>query len=175
MLRASLPDPAAQLAQSAEICRVLHAWLAQRAERMVSAFSAIPGEPQLLPLLAGLPDHRWAFPRIDGDSLHFHYTDSILSGLQAGPFGIAEPRPDAPLCPIEAIEIFLCPGLGFTRNGKRLGRGKGYYDRTLPQADSESIRVGVCFREQVHPELPADPHDMPMHFLATPDGVVECG
>ena len=80
VLRASLPDPTSQLAQSAEICRVLHAWLAQRAERMVSAFSAIPGEPQLLPLLAGLPDHRWAFPRIDGDSLQFHYTDSILSG-----------------------------------------------------------------------------------------------
>ena len=174
VLRASLPDAADQLAQSAEIRRVLHDWLSHRTEQVVSAFSAIPGEPQLLPLLSELKDRRWVLPRIEGDILQFHFADQGQAGLETGPFDIAQPPADAPLCPTDGIQIFLCPGLGFTPCGKRLGRGKGFYDRTLPHADSESIRVGICFRQQVHPELPVDPHDMPMHFLATPDGVKVC-
>ena len=111
---------------------------------------------------------------LPGDLLNFHFVDDEVAGLISGPYDIAQPSPDAPLCPTDGIQIFLCPGLGFTRCGKRLGRGKGFYDRSLAPSDSESIRVGVCFREQLHPELPVDPHDMPMHFLATADGVVEC-
>jgi 5-formyltetrahydrofolate cyclo-ligase len=63
--------------------------------------------------------------------------------------------------------------MAFTKCGKRLGRGKGFYDRALAASDSESERVGVCFREQVLPELPVEVHDLPMHFLATPDGVTK--
>ncbi|WP_265595050.1 5-formyltetrahydrofolate cyclo-ligase [Haloferula sp. BvORR071] len=174
VLRASLPDALSQLAQSIEIRQVLHDWLSHRAERVISAFSAIPGEPQLLPLLSELKDRRWVLPRIEGDSLHFHFVDHTQTELETGPFGITEPSAIAPLCPTDGVQIFLCPGLGFTPCGKRLGRGKGFYDRSLAQSDSESIRVGVCFREQVHPHLLVDPHDMPMHFLATPDGVKEC-
>jgi 5-formyltetrahydrofolate cyclo-ligase len=153
----------------------LREWLAQRPEKVIAAFSSIPGEPSLLALIAAFPEKQWALPRIDGESLVFHFAGAAgLDGHQPGLFGIREPAADAPVCAIETIGIFLCPGMGFTRCGKRLGRGKGYYDRTLPHAGSEALRVGVCFREQIHPELPVDLHDMPMHFLATPDGVMEC-
>lgn len=175
VLRASLPSPEAQAEQSMAIREALRDWLAHRPEKIIASFSAIPGEPSLLALIAAFPDKQWALPRIDGDSLVFHFAAAAgLDGHQPGLFGIREPVADSPVCAIETIGIFLCPGMAFTNCGKRLGRGKGYYDRTLPQAGRESIRVGVCFREQVHPELPVDPHDMPMHFLATPDGVQEC-
>ncbi len=175
VLRASLPSAEAQAEQSMAIREALRDWLAHRPEKIIASFSAIPGEPSLLALIAAFPDKQWALPRIDGDSLVFHFaTAAGLNGHQPGLFGIREPAADSAVCLIETIGIFLCPGMAFTSCGKRLGRGKGYYDRTLPHAGGESLRVGVCFREQLHPELPVDPHDMPMHFLATPDGVREC-
>lgn len=173
-LRASRPDPDLQLAQSEAIRGHLREWLARHPATTIAAFSAIPGEPMLLPLLAELPDHRWVLPRVQGDLLVFHHALGLPGPLQAGAFGVAEPSPDTPACPLEEIGIFLCPGMAFTRHGLRLGRGKGYYDRMLAASHPESLRVGVCFREQICPELPVEPHDLPVHFLATPDGVAEC-
>jgi 5-formyltetrahydrofolate cyclo-ligase len=174
VLRANRPDLESQLAQSGEIRGHLEHWLAGQPAKSIAAFVAIPGEPLLLPLISELRDRRWVLPRIDGETMRFHLVDAVLPRLHPGPFGLAEPLPDAPVIPIEEIELFLCPGMAFTRCGKRLGRGKGYYDRALAASHSESLRVGVCFREQVLPELPMDPHDLPMHFLATPDEFVSC-
>jgi 5-formyltetrahydrofolate cyclo-ligase len=174
-MRASLPGEDGQIAQSAEIREVVRGWLLHREVKVVAGFFALPGEVLLLPLMVELPQLRWVLPRITGDGqMEFHFTDPGLNDIVTGPYGISEPTPDSPVCPIDQIDLFLCPGIAFTATGKRLGRGKGFYDRALAQADPESIRVGVCFREQVHPELPADPHDAPMHFIATPDGVAEC-
>jgi 5-formyltetrahydrofolate cyclo-ligase len=174
-MRASLPDEDGQIGQSAEIREVLREWLLQREVKVIASFFALPGETLLLPLMVELPQFRWVLPRITGDGqMEFHHTDPGLNDIVTGPYGISEPTPDSPVCPLEEINLFLCPGIAFTPGGKRLGRGKGFYDRALAQADPESTRVGVCFSEQVHPELPTDPHDAAMHFLATPRGVSEC-
>ena len=173
-LRANRPDEASQFAQSAEIRAHLAGWLAGHPARVISTFSAIPGEAMLLPLIAAFPERQWVLPRIEGEALVFHFvTAEDLPGIVSGSFGIGEPAADSPICPTEQINLFLCPGMAFTKCGKRLGRGKGFYDRSLSAADSESMRVGVCFREQVIPELPIEIHDLAMHYLATPDGVVE--
>lgn len=99
---------------------------------------------------------------------------SRVEDLTAGAFGIAEPAADSPPGDLREIDLFLCPGLGFSPAGVRLGRGKGYYDRTLAGARSDAIRVGVAFREQILPFLPAEAHDLPMHRLAGPDGLADC-
>jgi 5-formyltetrahydrofolate cyclo-ligase len=174
VLRTTRPDLQSQLGQSSEIRDALRNWLSHHPARVIACFASIPGEPMLLPLLLDLPDRKWVLPRVDGETMTFHFVAPSVTALQSGAFGIAEPPADSPVCPIEDIELFLCPGMAFTSSGKRLGRGKGFYDRTLAVSDSESVRVGVCFREQIHPELPTDPHDLPMHFLATPDGIAEC-
>lgn len=174
VLRTTRPDLESQLGQSAAIRDALRDWLSRHPARTIACFAAIPGEPMLLPLLVDLPGRQWVLPRVDGETMTFHFVEPSITALQSGAFGIAEPPADSPVCPIEDIELFLCPGMAFTPCGKRLGRGKGYYDRTLAVSSGESTRVGVCFREQVHPELPTDPHDLPMHFLATPDGLSEC-
>ncbi|MCW1924316.1 5-formyltetrahydrofolate cyclo-ligase [Luteolibacter arcticus] len=174
VLRANRPDLKSQFEQAAALRNHLRDWLAGQPAKTIAAFVAIPGEPLLLPLLAEFPDRRWLLPRIEGETMSFHLVDASLPRLHPGPFGIAEPMPDAPLVTTEDIDLFLCPGMAFTRCGKRLGRGKGYYDRALATSHSESLRVGVCFREQVLPELPMDPHDLPMHFLATADALASC-
>lgn len=171
-LRRSRPDADSQIAQSAEIRRHLREWLAGQPARTIAAFAALPGEPMLLELLADFPDRRWVLPRVDGETMHFHFTDPAR--LSAGSFGIQEPPEDSPVCATGEIDLFLCPGMAFSNQGARLGRGKGYYDRAMEHANPESTKVGVCFLEQISQAIPTDPHDLPMDFLATPTGISSC-
>ena len=171
-LRGSRPDADSQITQSAEIRRHLREWLAGQPARTIAAFAALPGEPMLLELLTDFPDRRWVLPRVDGETMRFHFADP--ASLAAGSYGIHEPPANAPVCPVGKIDLFLCPGMAFTTGGVRLGRGKGYYDRAMEHANPESPKVGVCFREQILPAIPADEHDVPMDFLATPAGCLPC-
>ena len=59
------------------------------------------------------------------------------------------------------------PGVAFTKNGLRLGRGGGYYDKFLA-ANSPPIILGVCFDEQVLDNLPSEEHDVRMTAVITP-------
>jgi 5-formyltetrahydrofolate cyclo-ligase len=68
------------------------------------------------------------------------------------------------------IGVILVPGLGFTREGGRLGRGAGFYDRLLERHPS-ALRVGIAFSRQVRGELPEDEHDQRMDMLLTDDGM----
>ena len=61
----------------------------------------------------------------------------------------------------EHFDFVLVPGVGFSQNGYRLGRGKGYYDKFLSKY-SNLFTVGVCFREQYFLDIPTEPHDIPM-------------
>lgn len=62
-------------------------------------------------------------------------------------------------------EIIIVPGLGFTKTGKRLGRGKGFYDRYLEK--NSAIKIGIAFEDQVLEDLPVDAHDVMMDFVVT--------
>ena len=60
------------------------------------------------------------------------------------------------------------PGMAFTTDGCRLGRGKGYYDRLLSHPELRSVRrIGICFPFQLLPELPVEAHDIRMHRIVT--------
>lgn len=86
--------------------------------------------------------------------------------LVRGPLGAAEPPPGAREVPLEDVEAFVIPGVGFSEDGLRLGRGGGYYDVTLKQAQ-RAARIGVGFDLQVLPTLPRDPHDVPLDAVVT--------
>ncbi len=59
------------------------------------------------------------------------------------------------------FNFILVPGVGFSPNGYRLGRGKGYYDKFLSKY-TNLFTIGVCFREQFYLDIPTEPHDIPM-------------
>ncbi len=64
------------------------------------------------------------------------------------------------------MDLVLVPGLAFTRSGKRLGRGKGYYDAFLSQSCSNNTccqAVALAFSEQVLEDLPTDERDFTVH------------
>jgi 5-formyltetrahydrofolate cyclo-ligase len=83
-----------------------------------------------------------------------------------GQFGIPEPPASAPTVPLNALDFVLVPGLGFDFGGRRLGRGKGFYDRLLAQASG--VKCGVALDAQVFERLPSEPHDIAMNFVLTP-------
>ena len=53
----------------------------------------------------------------------------------------------------------VVPGVAFAEDGRRLGRGKGYYDRYLSRAEFRAFTVGVCYGCQLRGDIPAEPHD----------------
>lgn len=78
-------------------------------------------------------------------------------------------------------EIILVPGLAFDRQGNRLGRGKGFYDKFLEDDLEVSsgtdrvnrIKIGICFHEQLVDEVPVDSTDIPVDFIITDKEIVK--
>lgn len=62
------------------------------------------------------------------------------------------------------LDLILMPGLGFDRSGRRLGRGKGFYDnyleRCITQSSGKPYTIAVAFKQQLCQEIPVDDHDM---------------
>lgn len=87
-------------------------------------------------------------------------------------FGIREPLADffRPVAPTK-IDLALVPGLAFDYQGNRIGFGKGYYDRFLPQLRADVCVIGVAFACQVFERIPAESHDYKMSLLVTEDGL----
>ena len=125
--------------------------------RVVALFSSLPDEPcsqQFLQEWHGRK--RIVLPRVEGDVMNFY--DYSPKQMQSGAFGIDEPQGDTP-CPPEDIELMVVPGVAFTLDGKRMGRGKGFYDKYLSQSGFLATTVGVCFAVQMVDNLPDEPHD----------------
>jgi 5-formyltetrahydrofolate cyclo-ligase len=132
--------------------------------RIVAAYMALPGEVDLSELY-GRVHKDWVFPRVRGENLNFYRVKNIDEDMQVGAFGIMEPIDGLEEVRVEEVDVFLCPGLGFDCNGGRLGRGRGFYDRILKQAKSESVKIGVCFPFQIVDDIVMEDHDVRMDLV----------
>lgn len=91
--------------------------------------------------------------------------------LILGCFGIDEPPESDWLPEAPELDAILVPGLAFDCFGSRVGWGKAYYDRLLPQLPGRPIRIGVCHSFQiVEGRLPSDSNDQRVDWLLTPEG-----
>lgn len=151
-------------AWSQDICtRVAEASVWQQA-RNVLLYHALPDEPDLQTLLdEGLRAGKTVLlPVVVGDDLELRHYEGADS-LREGAFHILEPQGQLfPPSRYDEIELALVPGMAFDRDGHRLGRGRGYYDRLLPRL-SRAHLLGICFPFQLLDEIPSEPHDMPVH------------
>jgi 5-formyltetrahydrofolate cyclo-ligase len=68
---------------------------------------------------------------------------------------------------LEELDAVMMPGVAFSVDGLRLGRGGGYYDATLKRVPLRALRIGLGFDVQVVPSLPREPHDVPLDLLVT--------
>lgn len=128
-----------------------------RKAQVVALYAALHDEPQSREFIAEWYGRkRIVLPRVEGDVMRFY--DYSPEHMISGSFGIDEPQ--GPIaCPPEEIDFMVVPGVGFTIEGGRMGRGKGFYDRYLSQPLFRAFTVGVCFKAQIAESLPSEPHD----------------
>ena len=135
----------------------------------VLLFAPLPDEPDITPLL----DEIWAsgrtlaLPRFEAAS--GSYAPCRVTGraeLVAGRFGVLEPGPACPLIPLNQLDFAFVPGVAFDLEGRRLGRGKGFYDRLL--AGVRGHKCGVALEAQIVTEVPEEPHDVRVDSILTP-------
>lgn len=153
---------AEQSAQSLQIVEHVKALIEERKPRVVALFSPLKDEVQILPLAESLPAScRVVLPRVgdraDGTP-EMEFFDYEPKTLADGAYGIAEPQGES-VCAADEIDLMIVPGVAFTREGVRLGRGKGYYDRYLAREGFRAYTVGVCYACQLLQELPSEEHD----------------
>jgi 5-formyltetrahydrofolate cyclo-ligase len=72
--------------------------------------------------------------------------------------------------------LVVVPGVAFDATGRRLGRGRGYYDRALAELRRAGAvtAVGVAYELQLVPELPHEPWDEPVDVIVTERRVLRC-
>ncbi|HET7667038.1 MAG TPA: 5-formyltetrahydrofolate cyclo-ligase [Mycobacterium sp.] len=91
--------------------------------------------------------------------------------LVSARFGLREPAdPWLPADAIAAATVVLVPALAVDRAGVRLGRGAGFYDRSLPLAAAAARLVAVVRDDELVDQLPGEPHDVRMTHALTPNG-----
>jgi 5-formyltetrahydrofolate cyclo-ligase len=91
--------------------------------------------------------------------------------LAPGRYGVLEPPAARPGSALAPGDLILVPGVAFDREGHRLGRGRGWWDRTLAAACGvELTAVGVGFAFQVVEAVPYGPGDQALDAILTEDG-----
>jgi len=93
-----------------------------------------------------------------------------LSELAPGRFGILEPMPAYRRLVVPPTNApVLVPGIAFSRTGRRIGYGGGYYDRFL--AGHPGPKIGLAFELQIIDEFDAFSHDVPVDVVVTESAV----
>ena len=90
-------------------------------------------------------------------------------------FGLLEPAgPWLPSTALANASVVFVPALAVDRTGARLGRGRGFYDRTLVFRNPDACLIAVVRDDELLDEVPREPHDVPMTHALTPGrGLVE--
>jgi 5-formyltetrahydrofolate cyclo-ligase len=147
-----------------------------KAAQSVFLFVPMSGEPavDVLLELALAAGKRVVVPAYEAE------TDSYLArevkvsteDLVTGKFGVLEPHRRCAEVPVGALDFAVVPGVAFTPDGKRLGRGRGFYDRML--ASFRAVSCGVGLDEQIVADMPVEPHDVKLSYVVTPTRLWDC-
>ena len=141
-LRAMTPEDRQSLSE--EICeRVLENDQWQEAQSVI-LFTPLPSEPIITPL------------KLDCEARKVAWVAIAQSSRNAAELHL----PDA-------IDLILVPGLAFSKDRHRLGRGGGFFDRLLAGRAAQAFKLGICFSFQLLDTIPTEPHDIVMDAVVT--------
>ncbi|MBF6217030.1 5-formyltetrahydrofolate cyclo-ligase [Nocardia abscessus] len=139
----------------------------------VCAYVPVAGEPGSTAMLdALLADGARVLLPVTGPPGPLSWAEYTgADALRRARYGLLEPigavlPPDT----VARAELILVPALAVDRRGVRLGRGAGYYDRTLPAARPDARLVAVVRDDELLDRLPEEPHDLRMGWALTPRG-----
>lgn len=156
---------------SARLCGRIHQLTAWQRAAVVCLYFPMRREPDIRPLFSRAREEgkKLLLPRFQETRGIYEPVpvDDPVRDLRPGRYGIPEPRDVAePSGATALFDFILVPGVAFSVNGDRLGRGGGYFDRLLALTNAE--KCGVAFECQIVDELPMESHDIRMDYIVTP-------
>lgn len=157
---------------SARVVENIQTLDAFKTAKTIALYKAIAGEVLLEPLFAicWKLGKRTCIPVFNPETKRYEMAEVAAEArFSTGHYGIQEPLAASRIA-MDAIDLVAVPGVAFDRNGNRLGRGGGYYDRLL--ADFTGLSAAVAFDFQILPTIPCEPHDRPIDAIITESGIV---
>jgi 5-formyltetrahydrofolate cyclo-ligase len=140
--------------------------------RVIAAFAPDETEPGhgRLPAAYTQLGARILLPVVPADGRELRW--AVDTGrLAPGRFGLLEPvGPRLGPTAIGTADVVVVPALAVARDGARLGRGGGYYDRALRHVRADAALVAVVFDDELFDELPVEEHDQRVTAVVTPSG-----
>jgi 5-formyltetrahydrofolate cyclo-ligase len=132
---------------SEEICERVLEMTEWNEARNIVLFSPLPSEPLITPL------------KLDCEARKVSCANIPQSA-----------RGEADLRLPETIDLLLVPGLAFSQDRHRLGRGGGFFDRLLAGRAANAYKLGICFSFQILESVPVQEHDVVMDVVVTDAG-----
>jgi len=121
---------------------------------------------------AALKEKKVIVPKVREKQIVLFEINNFEEIDQKDKFGILQPSKGR-MAKKEEIGLIIVPGVGFDKNGHRLGYGYGYYDRFLENLKIPTI--GLAFDFQIVDKLPAYGHDVKMGKVITEKRILEFG
>jgi 5-formyltetrahydrofolate cyclo-ligase len=158
--------------KSKRIGILLKSFIEEKNFKKIGVYSPQSWEVDLWELWRWGIENGWKlfFPKIEGKILSYVPVSNLETDLINGIYNIKEPTGNNKE-EIENIEVFVFPGIAFSKNGVRIGRGRGYVDRTF--SGKEKMMIGVCYHFQFFDFILRKPWDVKMNFVITEKGIFE--
>lgn len=172
-LKAMASDQRAALSKQA--CLLLEKQPVWQNAKTIFFYAPMSGELDIWPLLRDslAAKKTVALPRFDSATGRYVACEigDLARDIGSGQFGIREPGGHCIAVPPNRLDLILVPGVAFDAHGRRLGRGKGFYDQLL--ASVSGTTCGVAFDEQIVEAVPVEPHDAHLNCILTPTRWIE--
>jgi len=155
---------------SLQACALLEQQPIWQKAQSILFYAPLPEEPDIWQLLldALAAGKTVLLPRFSPEHMGYvacHIKDAAQD-IRPGQYGIREPGDACAKISLNRLDLILVPGIAFDLNGRRLGRGKGFYDQLLSVTHGPTC--GVAFDQQIVGQIPVEPHDICLNCILTP-------
>ncbi len=170
----------ARTAESHRVCDAVLASDVYKSATSVMGYLPLADEVDITPILEDClsTGKLLSVPAIDWDSrlLSPVQIHDLQKEVRIGKHRVPEPTGTVQITPA-SLDLLLIPALAFDTDCSRLGRGAGFYDRFLKPMSHQKrpFLLGIAFEMQIVEQIPTDPHDQPVHAVATPTRWVPAG
>ena len=167
-------DPEKKIKRDQIINDYLYAWIKSNNIGIIALYLALSDEVDLTSLILRLHKEKYQICAPRYNHLNNSYSFSLmnsLSNLKSAKYNINEPCGD--IINTNDTDLMIIPGVAFSHEGIRLGRGKGYYDKLLK--NYTGVRIGVSSNYQIMKKIPYDVWDEKVDWICNElDGMYNC-